>query len=54
MLDLGHLIPNSSGTIGIVYTRHVSRERDKKKGKETARDRTCQDGKMRKRSELRA
>lgn len=47
------MIPNSSGTIGIVCTRYVSRERDKKKGRETARDRTCQDGKMRKRSELR-
>lgn len=42
------MIPNSSGTIGIVCTRHMSRERDKKKGKETARDRTRQDGKMRK------
>jgi len=40
------LTPNSSGTIGIVCTRYVSRERDKKKGREIARD-------MRKRSELR-
>ena len=29
-------------------TRHVSSETDKKKGRETTRDRTCQDGKMRK------